>query len=169
MNFLKIYSGVLVSSREAIGGNFIPHFTNLFTSSNPLIEIEMLDLFSLVITDEENVTLSTPPTKEETLEALTSLGSIKAPGHDGFTTLFYKKYWNLIKKDVMVCIEHFFINNRLQRGHNHSFIALVPKLSGSHIAHQFKPISLCNIVYKIISKILANRLKFLLPKIISPL
>jgi hypothetical protein len=57
----------------------------------------------------------------------------------------------------------------MQDGQNHSFISLVPKLSGSHTTHQFQPISLCNIVYKIISKILANRLKFLLPNIISPL
>jgi hypothetical protein len=83
--------------------------------------------------------------------------------------LFYKKYWNRIKKDVLVCIEHFFLHNMLQDGQNHSFIALVPKLSGSHTAHQSRPISLCNIVYQIIFKILANKLKFLLPKIISPL
>jgi hypothetical protein len=169
VNFLKLESGVWVSSREDIGGNFISHFANLFTSSNPPIEKEKLDLFSPVISDEENVTLSTPPTEGEILEALTSLGSTRALGPDGFTALFYKKYWHLIKKDVLVSIDHFFNNNSLQRGHNHSFIALVPKLSGSHTAHQFKPISLCNIVYKIISKILANRLKVLLPKIIFPL
>jgi hypothetical protein len=57
----------------------------------------------------------------------------------------------------------------LLREQNKSFIALIPKASGSHTAHQFRPISLCNIVYKIISKILANRLKTTLPKIISPL
>jgi hypothetical protein len=55
------------------------------------------------------------------------------------------------------------------RSQNHSFIALVPKLSGSHTAYQFRPISLCNSVYKIISKVLANKLKSFLPKIISPL
>jgi hypothetical protein len=52
---------------------------------------------------------------------------------------------------------------------NHSFVALIPKLSGSHSVHQFRPISLCKIIYKIISKILANRQKIFLPKIISPL
>jgi hypothetical protein len=61
----------------------------------------------------------------------------------------------------------FFNNNILQRNQNHSFIALVSKLSGSHTAHQFKPISLCNIVYKIISKIPTNRLKVYLHNIIS--
>jgi hypothetical protein len=67
MNFLKLESGVWVSSKEEIGGNFISHFSNLFKSSNLPIEKEMLDLFSPVITDEENVTLSTPSTEREIL------------------------------------------------------------------------------------------------------
>jgi hypothetical protein len=75
----------------------------------------------------------------------------------------------LVKKDVLVCIGNFFNNNNLLKGQNHSFIALVPKFNGSHTAHQFRPISLCKIFYKIISNILANILKFLLAKIISPL
>ena len=91
MNFLKLDSGVWVSSRAEIGGNFMSHFTNLFTSSNPLIENEMIDLFSLIITEDENVSLCSTPAEEEILEALASLGSTKAPGPDGFTTLFYKK------------------------------------------------------------------------------
>ena len=61
----------------------------------------MLDLFSLVISDEENISLSTLPTEKENFEALTSFGSTKAPGLNGFTALFYKKYWNLVKKDVL--------------------------------------------------------------------
>jgi hypothetical protein len=97
-----------VSSRGDIGEKFISHFSNLFTSSNPLIEQEMLDLFSPIITNEENTTLNTPPTEKEIFEALSSLGSNKAPGPDGFTTLFFKKYWNLVKKDVLVYIGHFF-------------------------------------------------------------
>jgi hypothetical protein len=72
VSFQKLDSRVWVSSREDIGGNFVSHFTNLFTSSNPLIEKEMLDLSSLVIYDEENITLSTPPIEEENLEAFYS-------------------------------------------------------------------------------------------------
>jgi hypothetical protein len=63
----------------------------------------------------------------------------------------------------------FFPKKLLPKDQNHSFIALVPKLSGSHTTNQFRPISLCNIVYKIISKILANRVKVHLHKIIYPL
>ena len=169
VNFLKLDSRDWVSSRAEIGGNFIAHFTNLFTSSNPLIENEMLNLFSPIITKKENVLLCTPLAKEEIFEALASLGTTKAPGLDRFTALFFKKYWPMVRKDVLICIEQFFKNHNLLRNQNHSFITLVPTLSGSHTTHQFRPISFCNIVYKIISKVLANRLKRFLPKIISPL
>jgi hypothetical protein len=168
VNFLKLDSGVWVSSRTEIGDTFAAHFTKIFTSSNPFIEPEMLNLFSPIITEEENALLSSIPAEEEILDALSSLGSTKAPGPDGFTAIFFKKYWDIVREDVLQCIWLFFKRNFLQRIQNHSFIALVPKLSGSHTAHQFRPISLCNIVYKIISKILANRLKVHMHKIISP-
>ena len=105
-----------MSSRAEIGGNFISHFTNLFISSNPQTENEMLDMFSPIITEEENVSLCSIPAEEEILDALASLGSTKAPRPDGFIALFFKKYWNQVKKDVLVCIEHFFTNNKMQRG-----------------------------------------------------
>ena len=169
MKFLKLDLGVWVSSRAEIGGNFSTHFTNIFSSSKPAIEDEMLDLFSPFITREKNIILCSIPTKEEVLEALSNLGPTKAPGPDGFTALFYKKYCIYIMKEVLHCNWNFFRTNSLLKEYNHSFIALVPKLSGSHTTHQFRPISLCNIVYKIISKILANKLKVHLHKIISPL
>jgi hypothetical protein len=127
----------------------------------------MQNLFPPIITEEENDLLSSIPTEGEILDALASLCSTKAPGPDGFTTLFFKKYWEIVREDVLHCIWLFFKRNFLQRIQNHSFIALVPKVSGSHTAYQFRPISLCNIVYKIISKILANRLKVHMHKIIS--
>ena len=111
VNFLKLDSGDWVSSRVEIGGNFIAHFTNLFTSSNTLIENEMLDLFS----EKENVLLCTPLTEEEILEALGSLGTTKAPGPDSFTALFFKKYWHVVRKDVLICIKQFFKNHNLLR------------------------------------------------------
>jgi hypothetical protein len=82
---------------------------------------------------------------------------------------FTKKYWPHVSKDILACVNHFFQNHQLLQELNHTFITLVPKKSGSHSVHHFRPISLCNISYKIISKILANRLKKVLPQIISPL
>lgn len=129
----------------------------------------MLDLFSSSISEEENLHLCSIPTEEEVIKALSSLGSTKALGPYGFTALFYKKYWSTVREDVLACIWNFFKNEHLLKEQNHTFTSLVSNQSGSHIVHQFRPISLCNIVYKIITNILANRLKILLPKIISPI
>ena len=170
VNYLNISEGNWVSNRATIGDNFVSHFSNLFTSSSPPIEEEMLDLFTPIITEEENLLLSSIPSEEEVFKALSSLGSSKAPGPDGFTALFYKKFWSTVKESVLACIGNFFKNDHLLQEQNHTFISLIPKQSGgSHSVNQFRPISLCNIVYKLITKILADRLKSLLPKIISPL
>jgi hypothetical protein len=95
------------------------------------------------------------------------LGHSKAPGPDGFMPLFYVKYWNSIKHTVLKAVGNLFQSTRLLREQNHSFIALIPKCMGASSVNHFRPISLCNIIYKIISKLLANRLKPLLSKIIS--
>jgi hypothetical protein len=92
VDFLKLDSSVWVSSRSNISENFTAHFTNIFTTSNPLIKPKMLNLFPPIISDDENVILSSIPGEEEILDTLASLGSTKAPGPYGFTALFYKKY-----------------------------------------------------------------------------
>jgi hypothetical protein len=127
------------------------------------------NLFPPVISAEENQILCSIPTEDEVVKALSSLGSSKAPGPDGFTALFYKKYWSVVRGAILNCVWDFFLHKNLSREQNHTFITLVPKQSRSHSVNHFRPISLCNISYKIISKILANRLKVVLPKIISPL
>jgi hypothetical protein len=169
VNFLKTSEGAWVSDRVAIGGNFVSHFTTLFSTSAPPIEDELLSLFAPIILPEDNSFLCVLPLEEEVVQTLSSLGSTKAPGPDGFTALFYKKYWSIVKSDVLACIREFFLNNHLLQEQNHTHIALIPKKPGSHLVHHFRPISLCNIIYKIITKILVNRLKTMLPKIISPL
>jgi hypothetical protein len=168
VNFLKLDYGIWVSSRADVGSNFSDHFTNLFSSLNPIIEVEMLDLFTQVITKEDNLAICTIPFEMEVVQTLASRGSQKAPSPNNYTAPFFKKYWDIVKDDVLNFVWNFFRNDHLPRELNHTFLALIPKTSDSHSAHQFRPISLCNIAYKIISKIQANRLKPLLYKIISP-
>jgi hypothetical protein len=160
-------SGWLTERRD-IGACFINNFKNLFTTSNPALPTEFMDLFDCFVSENENTLLCAQPTDSEIYDSLLSLGRTKAPGPDGFTTLFYVKYWEHIKSTVLSAVGDFFSHNQLLREQNHTFIALIPKKLGASSVQQFRPISLCNIIYKIISKLLANRLKPLLPKFISP-
>jgi hypothetical protein len=127
VNFLKTSEGAWVSDRAAIGGNFVSHFTTLFSTSTPPVEDELLSLFAPVISAEDNSFLCALPLEKEVVQALSSLGSTKATGPDGFTALFYKKYWSTVKFDVLACIREFFQNNHLLQEQNQTHIAFIPK------------------------------------------
>ena len=88
---------------------------------------------------------------------------------DGLQASVYKKYWKIVGKSVCKMVKAFFYNGHMLKEINKTFITLIPKSDDPESTNHFRPISLCNICYKIIAKILANRVKHLLHKIISPL
>jgi hypothetical protein len=96
--------------------------------------------------------------------------SNKVVGADGMSPIFYKHYWHIIwgGGDVIVAMRCFFNRGYMLREVNHTFITLIPKSGKASSINKFRPISLCNVIYKTISKILANRLKLLLHKVVSP-
>jgi len=107
------------------------------------------------------------PEIDEVKQALFAIDSNKTPGPDGFGADFFKHYWSIVKYDFFQCIPEFFTHGKLLKQINHTFIALIPKVENPLQTQQFRPISLCNTVYKTISKILVNRIRPLLHKIIS--
>lgn len=109
------------------------------------------------------------PDEAEILHAVRSIGASKAPGPDGITALFYQTYWSIVKHDVVATVQHFFASGYLLRSLNHTNIVLIPKKDNPTLASRYRPISLCNVLYKFISKILATRLKAFLPQLISPM
>lgn len=94
--------------------------------------------------------------------------SNKAPGPDGFPAEFYRASWPIIKDDFVVAIQSFFMYGLFPRGVNATILMLIPKHDDAKEMKDYHPISCCNILYKVISKILANRLKVLLPELIEP-
>lgn len=93
--------------------------------------------------------------------------SEKAPGPNGFTIHFYKLCWNIIKVDLQKMIKGFIRKAKIGGGTNSTYLALIPKDSNPETFTRFKPISLCNGSYKILAKLLANRIKPLLKRLIS--
>ncbi|XP_048605017.1 uncharacterized protein LOC125582384 [Brassica napus] len=91
----------------------------------------------------------------------------KAPGPDGMTALFYQKFWDIVKDDLTRMVNEFHFEGTMAQGFNDTNIFLIPKTTKPDEMTQFRPISLCNVSYKIISKVLCQRLKKVLPQRIS--
>nr|GEZ73764.1 RNA-directed DNA polymerase, eukaryota [Tanacetum cinerariifolium] len=113
------------------------------------------------------VDLKREVSKEEVKRAVWDCGIEKAPGPDGFTFGFYRCFWNLIECDVVKAVKWFFLHERIPSGGNSSFITLIPKVSNANMVKDFRPISLIGSVYKIVAKILANRLVLVLGDLVS--
>lgn len=96
-----------------------------------------------------------------------SLGPDRAPGPDGFTAKFFQSNWDLLRDDLVGFIKDFFENNHMDFRVNRTNIVLIPKKDCPETVIDFRPISLCNVLYKLIAKILANRIRPFLGSIIS--
>ena len=85
----------------------------------------------------------------------------KSPGPDGMSPIFYQKYWDLVGMDVINCVLNVLNVGILPSGLNETYICLIPKVKNPQKITEFRPISLCNVLYKIIAIVLANQLKVL--------
>jgi len=92
----------------------------------------------------------------------------KTPCPDGFGAAFFQDFWHIIAPDVCHAIKSFFHDGKMLKQINHALIALIPKIACPTSTTHFRPISLCNTMYKIIAKILVSRMRPILDKIIDP-
>lgn len=116
---------------------------------------------------EDNQMLIAPVSEEEVWKAIKSCESSKSPGPDGFNFCFYKNFWEMYKGDFMRFMGEFHRNRRLAKGLNPSFTVLIRKKEEAFDLQDYRPISLIGRVYKILAKVLANRLSKVLGSIIS--
>lgn len=91
-----------------------------------------------------------------------------APGPDGSQPVFYQRFWDLVKPNVVGIVKEVLEGRDFPLGLNNAFLVLIPKVDVPQGAKQFRPIGLCNIVYKLVTKVIVNRLKPVLPTLISP-
>ncbi|GJU47741.1 RNA-directed DNA polymerase, eukaryota, reverse transcriptase zinc-binding domain protein [Tanacetum coccineum] len=106
--------------------------------------------------------------RHEIKKVVWDCGGDHAPGPDGFTFKFFTSFWDLLEADVTRFVHAFFLNRSFHKGCNSSFIALIPKVSNATLVTDFRPISLIRCQYKIIGKILANRLGLVIGSCICP-
>eukprot|EP00253_Pinus_taeda_P023623 PITA_23623 len=167
---LKNSEGETLRNHKEISALLSSHFSNIAREPNVNREAAIQEVTNTIpnlITEEQNWSLRKRKTMEEVEEAVRSMPNDKAPGPDGFTINFYKACWEIIKNDIWEIVEDSRRSKTILKSLNSTFIALVPRVEEANTPEKFRPIALCNVIYKIISKVIANRLKMILPGIIS--
>lgn len=143
------------------------HFQNLFARrTSNMVELPE-DLFENRLSVADGDLLIRPFSVEEIRQAVWDCEGDKSPGPDGFSMIFYRNHWDIIKDDLIRVFTEFHINGRLARGCNSSYIALIPKKEGASILNHFRPISLIGSLYKIVAKVLASRIKLVIGNLIG--
>jgi hypothetical protein len=167
INFMARYDGSITENQDEIKGMVQSFYDNLFTTQPCGSHDVVLQAIPRKVDDNMNADLCKPYTDEEIKIALFQMGLTKAPGPDGFPALFYQTHWEFLKEDVCHVVICFLNAKPIPDGFCDSVIVLIPKVARPKHLNNFRLISLCNVLYKIASKVLTNRLKSLLPAIIS--
>ena len=135
------------------------YFEELF-SAGPCDQMdECLEAVPCKVTPDMQNILSSEFNAEEIRQALFQMGPTKAPRPNGMNALFYQKFWNIVGDSVISAVLDFLNTGSMVPSINHTNIVLIPKVKNPKKMTDFRPISLCNVIYKIISKVLANKLK----------
>ncbi|GJY35856.1 RNA-directed DNA polymerase, eukaryota [Tanacetum coccineum] len=145
---------------------FFDHFSN--RSAAPISpKISIQSQFPKCLSLDQNEILERITTYDEIKKAVWDCGINKSPCPDGFSFEFFRRYWSIIDQDVVAAVLLFFSTGSFPPGCNSSFIALIPKTQEAKLVKDFRPISLIGSMYKIIAKILANRLSLVIPDLVS--
>ena len=144
-------------------------YKNLYSKENtPNSPTENLTLHPKTLTDTEKTRLDTPITKTELDEALSAMKNNKSPGIDGYSPEFSKKFWPQLGWFFLDCINECFLNGELTESQTQGMITCIPKTGTSrNLIQNWRPISLLNTTYKLISLCITNRLRPVLSRIIS--
>ena len=145
----------------------VHYFEDIFRTTHPRDLSEVLSAVNSTVTQEANISLLRSYTDDEVRVALFQMHPSKAPGPNGMSSFFYQKYWHIVGSSVTHAVLSVLNSGKLLRKINFTHISLIPKKKSPERMSDFRPINLCNVVYKIISKVIANRLKLVLPMVIS--
>ncbi|XP_019454478.1 PREDICTED: uncharacterized protein LOC109355707 [Lupinus angustifolius] len=168
INFLNVGDTILTSKQD-IDNHVLHYFEEFFatenvTSLSPLINT----VIPSSMTELENYMLTNPPSMEEVKGVVFAMKGDGAPGPDGFSGCFYQTYWDIVGEDVYNLVMQFFNRGWILPNLNASNLVLIPKFLGANKVEDYRPIALANFQFKIITKVLADRLAMIASRIVSP-
>ena len=163
---LRNTQGMWVSNTLEIDDLIVEHFQKLFSSGGCFYD-PVVSCIEPSVTVMHNQLLLEPFTAVDVKEVLFSMHPDKSPGPDGVNPAFYQKFWNIIGQDVTDACLHFISTRTFPDELNDTLIVLIPKKLQPETLTDMRLIALCNVLYKIVAKMLANRMKLVLDSVIS--
>lgn len=153
----QVHSGQIELKVEAT--KYLKSFFAAQDQSSVNEQVITAGLFSRMVNQEEVKFMESPCTLDELKEVLKLFKKDKSPGPDGWTIEFFIYFFDLVGGDLLEMVEEFRIRGEVVAGLNLTFLALIPKVIKPTSFEDYRPISLCNLCYKLISKIIANMIK----------
>lgn len=175
IGYLRREDGTTIADQLEIQHAFLNHFHKIFKplevgdlNSNAYpSNFQLLSAITCKIIDDQRTKLDSPFMEIEIRDAIFAIGGLKVPGPDGMITAFYRKHWDIVGALVTLSVLSFLNTGQMLKEVNQSYIAQIPKTKAPQTVNDYRPISLCNIVYKVISKVLANRIRMVLLDLID--
>ncbi|GJU20617.1 RNA-directed DNA polymerase, eukaryota, reverse transcriptase zinc-binding domain protein [Tanacetum coccineum] len=161
----QTWNDAQIESPILVKNEFLSYFACRFNKPPDYrlhIDLDFPDKLSL----EQQMVLKIEVTREEIKKAVWDCGVDKSPGPDGYTFGFYRRYWTFLEDDVVEAVLYFFNHGQFLKSSNSSFITLIPNTQEAKMMKDFRPITLIGSLYKIIAKILANRLVVVLEDLV---
>lgn len=164
---IKNSVGDWVEGHEGVMGEIQRYFSEVYRADDYEGDYEMLQVCPKIVSAEMNEKLMAEVGDEEIRGAVFSLGANKAPDPDGFNGVFFQKNWESIREEFCSAVKEFFTQGILPLEVNETLVTLVPKMLLPESINQMRPISCCNFIYKVISKIIVSRLRNFMGQLIS--
>ncbi|KAL8130357.1 LOW QUALITY PROTEIN: hypothetical protein V2J09_019512 [Rumex salicifolius] len=166
---LQDADGVWIENQEGIERIATDFFRDLYTI--PLEEMNPITIphgHFPALSDSAWQDIAAPFTDKEIAHAVRQMGALKAPGPDGYQPTFFQKSWEVVGSSMISAVKDFFATSSMPSGVNETLIALIPKIENPSQICNFRPISLCNVLYKTVTKVLSNRMQPILGDLIGP-
>ncbi|KAL8090281.1 hypothetical protein AgCh_039666 [Apium graveolens] len=164
--FKENFDGDWINWEEGLSELITTYYDKMFTATETQWE-EIVNKVPSSITEVQNKELLREVSVEEVRSALFHMHPDKSLGPNGMTPGFFQKHWSLVRNDIVLMVKKFFTEGVLLDGLNDTNLVLIPKKKNPSSVSDLRPISLCNVLVKIITKVMANRLKVLLDVVVS--
>lgn len=153
---LKQTDGSWCNEPDQLKHMAVEYFQKLYAADGVARGQEVVLPSYAVLSEADREWLMQPVTKEEVRRAVCSMGAFKAPGPDGIQPFFFQRFWHVVGDSVKYFVQCGIRNGSIPDCVNQSLITLIPKVEHPEEISQFRPISLCNVIVRIVSKVLVG-------------